>query len=128
MREFMMIFRQDKPDGSTPPPSAEQIHATMMKWQSWIKGIADKGNYLGTGRLISEGKMIKANNVITDGPYAEVKEMVGGYLAVKADTLDAAIEMAKGCPGLTMGGSVEVRSLMPIDADVKSPNFLAPKQ
>ena len=123
----MMIFRQDKPNGSTPPPTAEQIHTTMLKWQSWIKGIADKGNYLGTGRLISEGKMIKANNTITDGPYAEVKEMVGGYLSVKADSLDAAMEMAKDCPGLKMGGSVEVRSLMTIDADVKSVNFLAPK-
>lgn len=50
--------------------------------------------------------------------------MIGGYLVVKAETLDEAMEMAKSCPGLTYGGSVEVRSVMNMDADTGSSTFL----
>lgn len=123
MKEFMMIFRNEKqPAGEM--PSAEQMQAVMKQWQNWIGGIAAQGKYSGTNRLYSEGKTIKPNNVITDGPYAEVKEMVGGYLIVKANTLDEAVEMAKSCPNLIYGGNVEVRNVMPIEYDPKSEKFL----
>ncbi len=74
--------------------------------------------------MYPEGKTIKPNNVITDGPYAEVKEMVGGYLIVKANTLDEAVEIAKSCPNLIYGGNVEVRSVMSIEYDPNSEKFL----
>jgi hypothetical protein len=126
MKEYMLIFRNEKKEGGE-KPSAEQMQAVMKQWQSWISGIAAKGKYSGTNRLLSEGKTIKPNKVITDGPYVEAKEMIGGYLIVKADTLDEAVEMAKSCPNLIYGGNVEVRSVMPIEYDAKSENFLAEK-
>jgi hypothetical protein len=61
--------------------------------------------------LASGGKVVKPNNVITDGPYTEIKETLGGYSIVKAENLDEAAELAKGCPGLLTGGSVEVREI-----------------
>ncbi|MES1224219.1 MAG: YciI family protein [Bacteroidota bacterium] len=126
MKEYLMIFRNEKSDGAA-APSAEQMQAVMKQWQDWIQGIASKGKYGGTNRLLSEGKTIKPGNIISDGPYAEVKEMIGGYLIVKAGSLDEAMEMAKSCPNLLYGGNVEVRAVMSIDADHKSKHFLEPK-
>jgi len=123
MKEFMMIFRNEKNENAE-PPSQEQMQAVMKQWQAWIKSIAQKGNFSSTNRLLSEGKTLKPNQSISDGPYAEVKEVVGGYLNVKAKSLDEAVELAKGCPGLQMGGSVEVRAVMNIDASPDSRNFL----
>jgi hypothetical protein len=127
MNEYMMIFRNEKMEGAQ-APSAEQMKAVMSQWQSWIKGIATKGKYSGTNRLLSEGKTLKPGNAVTDGPYAEVKEVVGGYLIVKASSLEDAVELAKSCPNLIYGGNVEVRSVMPINSDVNSDNFLEQKQ
>ncbi|MEO8769347.1 MAG: YciI family protein [Ferruginibacter sp.] len=103
------------------------MKAVMAQWQDWIKGIASKGRYSGTNRLLSEGKTVKPGNVISDGPYAEVKEIVGGYLIVKAASLDEAMEMAKSCPNMNYGGNVEVRTVMSIDADPGSNTFLNDK-
>ena len=126
MKEFMMLFRNEKMEGGE-MPSAEQMQAVMSQWQNWIGNIAAQGNYAGTNRLGSEGKTLKPGNVSIDGPYAEVKEMVGGYLIVKAITLDDAIEMAKTCPNLLYGGSVEVRGVLSMDADTTSATFLVEK-
>jgi hypothetical protein len=126
MKEYMMIFRNEKKE-SDAKPSEEQMNTMMHQWQSWIGGIAEKGNYSGTNRLLPEGKTIRSNKVITDGPYVEAKEMVGGYLIVKANSIDEAMEMAKTCPGLLYGGNVEVRSVMAIDYDSQSKNFLEAK-
>lgn len=126
MKEYMMIFRNEKSDGAT-TPSTDQMNAVMNQWKSWIQGIASNGKYSGTNRLLGEGKTIKPGNVISDGPYAEVKEMIGGYLIVKARSLDEAMEMAKSCPSMLYGGNVEVRAVMAIESDPKSNNFLSEK-
>jgi len=127
MKEFMLIFRNEKNPGDA-PPSAEQMQAMMSHWQKWIRNVAEKGRYGGTNRLLPEGKTLKPGNIITDGPYLESKELVGGYLIVKADTIDEAVEIAKSCPNLLYGGNVEVRSVMAIDNEPKSESFLQEKE
>lgn len=127
MKEYMLIFRNPV-NQMDEPPSPEQMQATVSQWQKWIKGIAAQGNYMGTNRLTSEGATLHAKNLVKDGPYAEGKEVVGGYLIVKAGSLDAAKEMAKSCPIFHLGGNVEVRSVMAIDNDVDSKTFLASLQ
>jgi hypothetical protein len=126
MKEFLMLFRHETMEGG-PAPTAEQMQAVMKEWQSWIKGIAAKGNYSSTNRLLSEGKTLKPGNVISDGPYAEAKEIVGGYLLIKANSLNEAVEMARSCPNLGAGGKVEVRCVMSINDDVNSNDFLNEK-
>ena len=64
--------------------------------------------------LKPEGRVVNAKKVVTDGPFLEAKEVVGGYSIVRADTIDAAAEFAKGCPILLTGGTVEVRQLAEI--------------
>ncbi len=109
MKEFMMIFRNDV---DQPKPSPEQMQAMVQKWQDWIGGIAAQGKFVATNALGFQGKTINSNNTVTDGPYAEVKEIVGGYLICKAINIDDAIALANGCPVLTLGGKVEVRDVM----------------
>jgi hypothetical protein len=111
MTEFMMIFRNEY----TPEikPTEEQMAASIQQWQDWIGGIAAQGKFVGTNRLSSVGsKVVKSNNIVTDGPYIEVKEIVGGYIIVKATTMDEVVEMAHGCPILHIGGNVEVRNVI----------------
>jgi hypothetical protein len=109
MKEFMMIFRSAD---SVARPTPAEMQAQVKVWQDWIGGIAAQGKFVGTNALGGEGKVVRANNVVTDGPYIEVKEMVGGYIIVKADNIDDAVKLSKGCPTLSYGGSVEVRDVM----------------
>jgi hypothetical protein len=113
MTEFMMIFRNDYNPSFKPSP--EQMQASIKQWQDWIGGIAAQGKFIGTNRLGFEGKTLKPNNVISDGPYAEVKEIVGGYILVKATNIDDAMKLAEGCPILNIGGHVEVRNVLKIN-------------
>jgi hypothetical protein len=110
MKEFMMIFRNEKNDA--PAPSPEQMQAMIKTWQDWIGGIAAQGKFVATNALGFQGKTVKADGMITDGPYAELKEIVGGYIIVKAANLDEAVKLSEGCPTLAMGGCVEVRDVM----------------
>lgn len=109
----MMIFRNDYNPSFKPSP--EQMQASIKQWQDWIGGIAAQGKFIDTNRLGFEGKTLKPNNVIADGPYAEVKEIIGGYILVKATDIDEAMKLADGCPILNIGGHVEVRNVMPMN-------------
>ena len=93
-------------------PTPEQIEATEKEWNNWFGSIAAQGKLGGGHRPGPEGKTLLPGNVITDGPYAEVKEILMGTTVVKTETIDEAVALAKGCPILTVGGSVEVRSLI----------------
>ncbi len=112
MKEFMMIFRNEN---DQPKPSPEQMQAMVKQWQDWIGGIAAQGKFVATNALGFKGKTINADNTITDGPYAEVKEIVGGYAIVKAENLEDAMKLVNGCPTLAIGGKVEVRDVMVFD-------------
>ena len=105
-----MIFR------SMPNPGTglteEQVQAGIKFWQDWIGGIAAQGRFVSTNQLGMEGKTLRANKTITDGPFAELKEIVGGYLIVKAENLEAAVSLADGCPIFSFGGQVEVRDIV----------------
>lgn len=123
MKEYMLIFRNEK-RVDTPAPSVEQMQMVVGQWQTWIRSIDALGKYSDTNRLLPEGKTVFPNNIITDGPYVEGKEMIGGYVIVKSDSIDDAVEIAKTCPNLTYGGNVEVRSVMSIDRQPNSEEFL----
>ncbi|MEO7176689.1 MAG: YciI family protein [Saprospiraceae bacterium] len=125
MTEFLMIFRND--ETTIDNRNAEQNQTAMQAWQKWIMDMAQTGTFAGTNRLAPEGKLLKPNNVITDGPFMEGKEMVGGYLLINANSLAEATEIAKGCPGLTYGGTVEVRSVIPMDARQTADNAQSAK-
>ncbi|MGC4099926.1 YciI family protein [Ferruginibacter sp.] len=114
MQEFLLIFRREN-TGPQTVLSPEQLQAMMKPWQDWIGSIAAQNKLVTAGnRLAHEGNVIRPNNVITNGPYVETKEAVGGYTIIKAASLEEATELSKGCPILAVGGNVEVRTIIPM--------------
>jgi len=110
MDEFILIFRHQ--DGKK-VASPEQIQIWMKQTMDWIGGIAAQNKFSGgNGLPFENSKVVRHNNVVTDGPFGEIKETIGGYIIVKADSVDEAVEFAKGCPVLQgEGNSVEVRKI-----------------
>jgi hypothetical protein len=109
MAKFLFVYRGGSDAAAKITPEEMQQH--MQKWEKWIGEGMQKGWMLNPGDgLTEEGRVVKAK-VVTDGPFVESKEIVGGFSIVQADTIDAAVQLAKGCPGLLYGGTVEVRRL-----------------
>ena|ERR1039458_4309299 len=114
MKEFLLVFRRDAVNNDS-SLSPEQVQSMMKPWQDWMGSIAAQNKLVSSGnRLAPEGRVLKQNNVITNGPYVEIKEAIGGYIIVKADSIDEAAELSKGCPILKVGGTVEVRTIVPM--------------
>ena len=110
MTKFLFIYRRGADAASKMTPEEMQQH--MQKWQTWIGDGLQKGWILDRGdALTQEGRVVNAKKVVLDGPFVESKEIVGGYSIVQADTIEAAAELAKGCPVLLSGGSVEIRPI-----------------
>ena len=110
MKDFLLVFRSDF--SNDPKSSPDEMQASTKRWMDWIGGIAAQGKLTDRGnRLNPSGKVVKAANVIADGPYAEIKESISGYSIVKADSVEEASELAKGCPILKTGGNVEIREI-----------------
>jgi hypothetical protein len=110
MEEFMLIFRHED-GGKTASPGQMQIW--MKQTMDWIGGIAAQDKFtLGNGLPFEDSRVVWHNNVVTNGPFGDIKETIGGYIIVKAESADEAVEFAKGCPVLQgEGNSVEVRKI-----------------
>jgi hypothetical protein len=111
MKEYLFLFRGG--DGATLQQSPDKWQAHMQKWMEWMGGLQQKDQLVSAQPLSRSGKQITGvNKTITDGPFIEGKEMVGGYLMCKAGDYDSAVEIAKGCPILEFeDGKVEVREI-----------------
>ena len=115
MKEFALLFRRDF-NSSEAQPSPEQLQQMMKPWEDWMGGLAAQNKLVSSGnRLSSEGRVVKPNKTVTNGPYVELKEALGGYILVRANTIDEAAELSMGCPILQIGGNVEVRTVVPMD-------------
>jgi hypothetical protein len=111
MKDFLLVYRTDY-DAMPKSSSPEEMQASTKRWMDWIGGIAAQNKLTDRGnRLVPSGKVVKPDNVIADGPYTEIKESIVGYSIIKADSIEEATELAKGCPILKIGGNVEVREI-----------------
>src|SRR5580704_9676126 len=106
MSEFTYLFR-----GRNTTASPEQMQKTMEKWVAWFKELGANGQLKEPGHPLEHtGKVVMGKQkIVNDGPYAEAKDVVGGYIVIEAKDLSHAVEISKGCPILEAGGSVEVR-------------------
>jgi hypothetical protein len=110
MKEFALLFRQ--PDYDYSDVSPKDFEAITRKWQDWINNLKSTERLVNNGtRLTQEGKVLRAGGVITDGPFVEIRERLGSFLVVKAESLEEATTLAHGCPALDAGGSVEIRPI-----------------
>jgi hypothetical protein len=91
--------------------SAEQVQRQIERYLSWIEKLRREGHFVAGEPLEETGKVLSGMNgkIVTDGPFAESKEEVGGYFILRANDLAAAVELAKGCPIFANNGTVEVR-------------------
>ena len=113
MKEFLYIFRGG--DATRTNQTPEEMQAHMQLWGAWMGEMAEQGKLVRGEPLQKEGSVLTGSSkVLTDGPYVEGKEVVGGYLLVKENDLNAATEMAKGCPIFEHDGIVEVREITPM--------------
>lgn len=108
MNEFLLIFRRDFTTKET-QPSPDELQQHLQQWQEWFRKLTAEDRLArklqrwdGTGKIVDP-------KGITDGPYAEIKESIGGLIIIKAKDYAEATEIAKGSPVLAMGGTVEVR-------------------
>lgn len=108
----MFLFR----GGDVSKLSPQQQEAQMQKWLAWVEKLTKEGRYVSGEPLLPGGKTIAGlKKSVTDGPFAESKEVVGGFFIVNAKNLDEAVQMAKDSPDYELGGSVEVREVMKVD-------------
>jgi len=114
MAEFIYLFRGGVDYTKI---SADERAKNMQKWMSWMKELGAKGVFKSGEPLEGAGTTLRGKNkVVTDGPYAEAKDLVGGFLLVTAKDLAEATEYAKGCPIFDApDGSVEVRPVAKIN-------------
>jgi hypothetical protein len=107
--KFLFVYRGAGEHVARMTPEEMQHH--LQRWEKWIGEGMQKGWMVDPGDgLTQEGRVVSAK-LVTDGPFVEAKEIVGGFSIIQADTIDAAAQLAKGCPGLLVGGTVEVRPL-----------------
>lgn len=109
MSEFVFLFR-----GGESARSPERMQQSMQKWMAWFKELSAKGHVKEPGHPLERaGKLVKGKQkLVTDGPFAEAKDVVGGYTLVEARDLNEAVELSKGCPIFEVDGAVEVRPIM----------------
>ncbi len=109
MEKFMLIFHGD----SHAIQSPEAMQANMGKWMAWVEKLKKTNQYLAGDPLLPGGKLISGKNKnVTDGPYTEGKEVVGGYFIIEAADINEAVEVSKDCPDFDLGSSVQVRQVL----------------
>ena len=110
MEEFALIMRHE--DGMK-VASPEQIQVWMKQTMDWIGGIAAQNKFVsGTGLPFADARVVKSDKTVTNGPFGDIKETIGGFITVRAGSVEEAIEFAKGCPVLQgEGNTVEVRKI-----------------
>ena len=112
MKDFMFLFRGGLDFAKATP---EQIQEAMQNWRAWSEKLTQEGRFGGGNRLVKEGAVIsgKKKNLL-DGPFTEGKEIVGGFISIKARDLAHAIETAQSCPTFNHDGIIEIREIIPV--------------
>lgn len=110
MKQYLFLYRMEA--GNGPAPTQEETDANMQTWMEWLGLVADQNHLVSLGnRLENSGRVVKPNQVVTNGPYSEIKESLGGYSVIQADSYEQAVDIAKGCPIFHAGGNVEIREI-----------------
>jgi len=107
--DYLLLFRNTTWHKDLSP---EEIQQRMARFTAWFERLRNEGRFKGGAPLMHDGKIVLRRNVVTDGPFAESKEAIAGFFIVQADSLEQAVEIANGCPGLEVGQTVEVRAVL----------------
>jgi len=118
MSQYILLLHEAPSDFSNFSP--EEVQQIIGEYVAWRNKIKNEGKYVGSNKLKEEGgrrvSMRNGDARVVDGPYAEAKEVMGGYFIVDAANYDEAVEISKGCPHLKYNGWIEVREIDPVPA------------
>ena len=106
MAKYLLIYRD--PAEPRPQPSPDEMQAFLKLWNDWFEKVGPAIVDGGDG-LLPTGKVLLPGGVVSDGPYVESKEIIGGYSVIQADNYESAVTIAKACPIAMVGGKIEIR-------------------
>ena len=112
-RPFMLLLRGGVSNRDLSP---EQMQQQIERYMNWIEKLRREGHFVAGEPLDETGKVLSGKNgtTVTDGPFTESKEDVGGYFIIRALDIERAVEISKGCPIFVNNGTVEVRAILPV--------------
>lgn len=112
-RPFMLLLRGGVSNRDLSP---EQMQQQIERYMNWIEKLRREGHFVAGEPLDETGKILSGKNgtTVTDGPFTESKEEVGGYFIIRAQDIEQAVEISKGCPIFANNGTVEVRAILPV--------------
>jgi hypothetical protein len=111
MSEFVFLFRSTETEQREAMRTPERAQKSLQTWLAWIRELEAKGHLKDPGQpLEPTGKVVRGKKkMVTDGPYAETKDLLLGFIVIEARDLAHAVELSTGCPIVEGGGSVEIR-------------------
>lgn len=113
MKDFLLIFRADYSRLAT--LSDEERQAMTKRYIDWVSGIAANDSLVDRGnRLAPTGKVVSGGDIVTNGPYTEIKEFIGGYSIVRAGSYEDAVALMKTSPVFELNGKIEIREITPM--------------
>jgi hypothetical protein len=117
MSQFLYLYRMTGTARQDAMGTPERAQQNMQRWMAWMRDLDAKGHLKDRGQPLEQtGKVVRGQQkAVTDGPFTEAKDLVGGFSIVEARDIDQAVELSRGCPILDGGGSVEVRPVMKMD-------------
>lgn len=117
MSQFLYLYRAPAGTRQDTMGTPERAQQNMQRWIAWFKDLDAKGHLKDRGQpLDASGKVVRGQHkTVTDGPFTEAKDVIGGFTIVEAKDVEHAVELSRGCPILDHGGSVEVRPVMTMD-------------
>jgi hypothetical protein len=107
--EYLLLFRGTNWHKGLSP---QEIQQNLARFTAWFERLKDEGRFKSGHPLVHGGKIVAGKNAVTDGPFAESKEAIAGFFIIRADSLEQAVDLAKSCPGLEYGQTVEVREIV----------------
>lgn len=111
MEKFMLIFH----GGINSDASPQDMQGNMGKWMAWVEKLHKEGKYVSGEALLPGGKLVTGKTSVTDGPYTEGKELVGGFFVINAANIEEAVDECQFYPDFEHGGQVQVRPVMKFD-------------
>ena len=108
--EYLLLFRNTSWHKGLSP---EELQQNLARFTAWFERLRNEGRFKGGGPLVYDGKIVTDRNAVTDGPFAESKEAIGGFLIIQGTSLEQAVQIAEDCPGFKFGQTVEVRAIGP---------------
>jgi hypothetical protein len=116
MSQFLYLYRMTAAARQEAMGTPDRAQQSMQRWMTWMGQLEADGHLKDRGQPLERtGKVVRGHKAVTDGPYTEAKDLVGGFTLVEARDIDQAVELSHGCPILEGGGSVEVRPVMKMD-------------